>query len=171
MNQASYTILKTAAGRRAYLQISSTTAHMNLKLLKIPFFFVATVILILLLFRGCSYWFSSEWDIDRTLDVFIKNRNSFNSLVAWADDGKSRSCLKTNGYRSCLPNEFNEITKDGFDVSYAPFIVEASPVNFYYVLVYTKQPEETEKSYAYRDEGKIMKKVDQNWTLVRRGWM
>lgn len=144
---------------------------MNLKLLRVPFFLVATVLFILLLLRGCNYWFWSEWDIDRTLDVFIKNRNSFNSLVAWADKGESRSCLKTNGYRSCLPNELNEITKRGFDVSHDPFIVEASPVNFYYVLVYTKQPEDTEKSDAYRDEGKVVKKVDQNWTLVRRGWM
>lgn len=144
---------------------------MKLKLLRVLFFLAAAVLCMLLLFRGCNYWFESEWDIDRTLNVFIKNRNSFKSLVAWADSGKSRSCLKTNGYRSCLPNELNEITKRGFDVSYDPFIIEASPVNFYYVLVYTKQLEDTEKSDAYRDEGKIVKKIDKNWTLVRRGWM
>ncbi|NMF59389.1 hypothetical protein [Pseudanabaena yagii] len=143
---------------------------MNLKLLRVPFFLVATFLFILLLFRGCGYCFWSEQDIDRNVDVFIKNRNSFNSLVAW-DDKKSRSCLKTNNYRSCLPNELNEITKDGFCVSYDPFIVEASPVNFYYVLVYTKQPEDTKKADAYRDEGKIVKEVDRNWTLVRRGFV
>ncbi len=144
---------------------------MKLKLLRILFFLFVAILLIFLLFKGCNYLFWSEWDIDRTLDLFLNNRSKFNSLVAWADDEKSKSCLKKSNIESCLPNEFNEIIKADLQVSYNPFIVEASPVNFYYVLVYTKRAEEIEKSYVYRDEGRIIQKIDQNWTLVRRGWM
>jgi hypothetical protein len=60
---------------------------------------------------------------------------------------------------------------DNVSISYAPFIVEAAPVNFYYVLVYTKQAKDIEQSGAYQDEGKILQRIDRYWALVRRGWM
>jgi hypothetical protein len=123
--------------------------------------------------RIFTYWFWSEWDIDRTIDAFQKNRSSFNNLVVWADNSKSEACIKKSSLADCLPQHMREVFKKSTDtsVSYHPLTIETAPVNFYYVLVYTKHPEDVKESGVYHDEGKILQTVDRNWTLVRRGWM
>jgi hypothetical protein len=131
--------------------------------------FVALVALVSL--KGFTYWFWSEWDIGNTLDIFQNNKNLFNELVVWADDRASQDCIKKYNSKECLPKQFRGITKYEVSISYAPFIVEAAPVNFYYVLVYTKQDRDINQSGVYQDEGEILRKIDRSWTLVRRGWM
>jgi hypothetical protein len=126
-----------------------------------------------LLLRIFTYWFWSEWDIDRTIDAFQNDRSSFNNLVVWADNSKSEACIKKSSLKDCLPRHMREVFKKYSDtsVSYHPLTIETAPVNFYYVLVYTKDPKDVKESAAYHDEGQIIKTVDRHWTLVRRGWM
>jgi hypothetical protein len=126
-----------------------------------------------LLLRIFTYWFWSEWDIDRTIYAFQNERSSFNNLVTWADNSKSEACIKKASLKDCLPPYMREDFKkhEYTSVSYHPLRIETAPVNFYYVLVYTKRPEDVKESGAYHDEGKILQTVDRHWTLVRRGWM
>ncbi len=144
---------------------------MNKKILKLLINWMAIFVLMALLLRGCTYVFWSEWDIDKTLNFFQQNQASFNSLVEWVSTEKSQNCLKKYHPKICLPQKLQNITQADFLISYKPLMIEAAPINFYYVLVYAASPETVTQSYAYQDEGKIIKKIDKNWTLVRRGWM
>jgi hypothetical protein len=146
---------------------------MKSRFLKTLIIFGSIGVIIWLSLRIFTYWFWSEWDIDRTIDAFQKNRSSFNNLVAWADNSKSEACIKKSNLKDCLPLHMREVFKKYGDtsVSYHPLTIETAPVNFYYVLVYTKYPKDVEESAAYHDEGKIIQTVEHNWTLVRRGWM
>ncbi len=142
------------------------------KILKDLIILIITIGLILFLsLRVFTYWFWSEWDIDRTLIAFQQNRDLYNALVVWADDRQAQECIKQKGSKQCLPQQFNAITNAYTSISYNPLTIEAAPVNFYYVLVYTKNPKDVKESGAYHDEGKILQTVERNWTLVRRGWM
>jgi hypothetical protein len=123
--------------------------------------------------RVFSYWFWSEWDIDRTLNSFQHNKKYLDSLVVWAADQKSANCLQKADLKHCLPPQLQAINKkfNELSVSYNPFIIQITPINFYYVLVYTERPQDVEESEVYHDEGTIIRSIDQNWKLVRRGWM
>jgi hypothetical protein len=126
-----------------------------------------------LLLRGFTFWFWREWDIAPTLYALQENKNSLDSLVVWAEQPAAIACLKNDQLKNCLPPQLQIINSkfDGAAVSYQPLVVEVTPVNFYYVLVYTKRPEDVQKSGVYHDEGTILWSIDRHWTLVRRGWM
>jgi flagellar basal body-associated protein FliL len=145
---------------------------MKLKFLNtLIIYIIAIIFVVLLAYRGFVYWFWSEWNIDRTLNIFQRNRNSYHALVTWAEARQAQSCIEQKGSKQCLDKQFKGITNKYISISYNPLIVEAAPISFYYVLVYTKHPTEVKKSGVYQDEGKILQVVEQNWTLVRRGWM
>lgn len=130
-----------------------------------------TNLLIFFLLRVYLYWFWSEDDINKTLNVFQEKRNLFDSLIIWVEKPESRECLKTDPHQFCLPPQFQEITSFSFFVSPDFTMIEIAPVNFYYVMVYSENPDNITKTEVYQDEGKIIKKINYHWTLIRRGWM
>jgi hypothetical protein len=49
--------------------------------------------------------------------------------------------------------------------------VEVTPLDCDHVLVFTGAPGALARSAAMRDEGAVVRDLDDGWTLVRRGFM
>ncbi|MCE9612443.1 MAG: hypothetical protein K8R23_19765 [Chthoniobacter sp.] len=58
----------------------------------------------------------------------------------------------------------------GFHVNSAPLIIEVTPVNFYYVLVFADTEQAVKQSDAMRDEGTVIKVLGGGWVIVQRGF-
>jgi hypothetical protein len=50
-------------------------------------------------------------------------------------------------------------------------VIEFTPVDFYYVIVYAQSEDLAKTSFAFEDEGSIKRRLNQNWYIIQRGWM
>ncbi|MFZ4763729.1 MAG: hypothetical protein ACOYMN_02145 [Roseimicrobium sp.] len=66
---------------------------------------------------------------------------------------------------------FRHLGPEGVEVNpLSPPIIEVTPVNFYYVLVYAGDEASLHASNAMMDEGRVLKHLPNQWHLVQRGF-
>jgi hypothetical protein len=111
---------------------------------------------------------------DATEAFFHQHRAEFDRAVADARAGVTVDVLQQRYPSLCVRD--GEARKRGTpglgcEYSASPFVAEFTPLDFYYVLVFTDNEATVRTSYAMRDEGKVVSTLGRGWYLVKRGWM
>lgn len=105
-------------------------------------------------------WSSSgcEWSDRNRLDTenhFRKNKSDYLTSVANVKSGR---------------DPVGVVASAMYSSEVAPVIVEFSPINFYYAVVYVDDRKNLERSIAMNDEGTFLKDFGNGFYLVRRGF-
>lgn len=109
-----------------------------------------------LVLAGCT------WDPKARDDTLSHFRNRIEEYEAVIRDLKYNSGVDLVKSQSVFP-EGIEVT------SMQPPVVEFTPINFYYVIVFAPDEALLNASNAIKDEGRVLKKMGGGWYLVQRG--
>jgi hypothetical protein len=111
---------------------------------------------------------------DATEAFFRQHRAELDQAVADARAGASIDVIQERYPALCVKD--GEARKRGTpglgcEYSASPFVAEFTPLDFYFVLVFTDSEATVGASYAMRDEGKVVSTLGGGWYLLKRGWM
>jgi hypothetical protein len=100
--------------------------------------------------------------LGETVQFFKNHRAALEAAVAEVRKG---------GDYETLRKRYLRLTPEGFEHSTSPLIVEFTPVDFYYVLVFAESEDALKQSDAMTDEGAVKRRLGDGWYVVQRGFM
>jgi hypothetical protein len=155
---------RAMGGRRAG-SVASKPASRRLPLFVLRIGARAAALVLAVVLAGC------RGDATPTLDVFERSRTELAALVTEARGGVPMEELEKRHPGLCPSGQGARSIGLGCEYARMPLVVEVTPVDVYFVLVFAEGPGALATSRAMRDEGRVARELGDGWTLVRRGFM
>jgi hypothetical protein len=118
---------------------------------------LVTLLLILVSMSACTW---DQGQLDATVSHFEDHRAEYESLLKEARAGNASA--EDAKYKALFP--------EGLVIRLNPLSIEAKPVDYYYVVVFAESGAALQRSNAMRDEGHVIKKLQDGWVVVQRGF-